>query len=346
MKTKAYIFAFELSWHIVVLLNELERYDVSWEVLEKQKKVELTHLKSFATISSVGASTRIEGSKLSDDEIEKLIHQVGVGKIEDRDTQEVMGYYDCLELLHSDFQNINISEGDIKNLHKIMLKYSQKDQWHLGNYKQHSNAVEAKFPDGTNQIIFQPTEPGFKTEEAMKSLVIWYNEEKEVHPIIKSSLLAYEFLSIHPFQDGNGRLSRLLTNLALLKAGYQWVQYVSFEHEIENQKNKYYQQLRQCQSQRPNENITSWVIFYLEALRNIQRKLKSKMEDCNPSKAYSPKETRILDAIRNLKEAKSGAIAKELGLPLPTIKRYLNELVNNNALVKHGKGRGTYYEIA
>jgi Fic family protein len=315
------------------------------EHLEKQKKAELTHLKSFATISSVGASTRIEGSKLSDDEIEKLILQVGIGKIEDRDTQEVMGYYDCLELLHSDFQNIEIREGDIKNLHKIMLKYSQKDQWHLGNYKQHSNAVEVKFPDGTNQIIFQPTEPGYKTEEAMKSLVSWYKEEKEVHPIIKSSLLAYEFLSIHPFQDGNGRLSRLLTNLALLKAGYQWVQYVSFEHEIENQKNKYYQELRQCQSQRPNENITSWVIFYLEALRNIQRKLKAKLEDYQPSKVYSPKETRILDVIRQIKEAKSGLIANELGMPLPTIKRYLNELVKKKALVKHGKGRGTYYEI-
>ena len=152
--------------------------------------------------------------------------------------------------------------------------------------------------------------------------------------IIKASVLAYEFLSIHPFQDGNGRLSRLLTNLALLKNGYVWIQYISFEHEIENQKQEYYSKLRECQAQRPSENLTAWVLFFLKALRNIQKKLLNKLE---------AKENLIVNAIKNKKQAQSGEIASELGIPLPTVKRLLNELTKNGFLIRQGKGPGTYY---
>jgi Fic family protein len=143
--------------------------------------------------------------------------------------------------------------------------------------KQHSNAVEASFPDGTRQIIFQTTEAGVATEDAIRELVNWYNTETVVHPLIKIASFVYDFLSVHPFQDGNGRLSRLISTLLLIKNGYKWIQYVSFEHEIENRKNEYYQVLRSCQAQRPNEDVTIWIQFFLNCLSNIQSQLLTKL---------------------------------------------------------------------
>lgn len=156
------------------------------------------------------------------------------------------------------------------------MKHSKKDQWHKGNYKQHSNAVEANLPDGTKQIVFQTTEAGFPTEDAMRNLIDWYVNDKTTHPLVKCALFTYEFLSIHPFQDGNGRLSRLISSLLLLKNGYNWIQYVSFEHEVENRKPEYYRVLRSCQSQRPNENVSDWGNFFFDALKNIQEQLMQK----------------------------------------------------------------------
>lgn len=168
-----------------------------------------------------------------------MLKEIDLTKIVDRDSQEVVGYFETLEIISESFQDIPISENSLKSLHNTLLKYSQKDKWHKGDYKQHSNAVEANLPDGTRQIIFQTTEAGFPTEDAMRELVNWYAADKETHPLVKCALFAYEFVSIHPFQDGNGRLSRLLATLLLLKNGYKWIEYVSFEHEIESRKTEY-----------------------------------------------------------------------------------------------------------
>jgi Fic family protein len=111
----------------------------------------------------------------------------------------------------------------------------------------------------------------------MQELIDWYNFENEAPSLIKIAAFVYDFLSVHPFQDGNGRLSRLLTTLLLLKSGYDWVQCVSFEHEIEGNKKSYYKKLRSCQSKRPNEDITEWVFFFLNSLLNIQLKLEDKL---------------------------------------------------------------------
>ena len=148
-----------------------------------------------------------------------------------------------------------------------------KDAWHRGDYKQLSNAVEANHPDGTKQIIFKTTESGLPTEEAMKHLLEWYHSDKDTLAVVKVALFVYDFLSIHPFQDGNGRLSRLLTTLLLLRHGYSWIQFVSFEHEIESRKAEYYKVLMQAQQQRPGESLDEWVFFFLDCLTNIQSQL-------------------------------------------------------------------------
>ncbi len=225
------------------------------------------------------------------------------------------------------------------------MKYSDKDQWHKGDYKQHSNAFEATLPDGSKQIIFQTTNPGFETEDAMRKLIEWYNSDTEIHPLVKTAIFSYEFVSIHPFQDGNGRLSRLLATLLLLKNGYKWIQYVSFEHEIESRKNEYYLKLRYCQAQRPNEEITEWIHFFLSALLNIQEQLMKKLELKGVKTKLSPREKSILTYIETNPGCKSGEIAKKLHIPNPTVKRMLTKLLNENLIEKFGIGAGTNYSI-
>ena len=345
MEEKVYNFDLSLNWKVLRIISKIDRFDASWSSIEKVEGKSLKQLKSVATIQSVGASTRIEGAKMSDKEVEELLNKVDISKIEDRDSQEVVGYFNVLDLISDSYKNIAIRESNIKNLHNLLLKYSKKDEWHRGDYKQHTNAVQATFPDGTRQIIFRTTEPGFPTEIAVKSLIDWYKEEQAVHPLISCAAFIYDFLSIHPFQDGNGRLSRLLTTLLLLKSGYKWIEYVSFEHEIENNKKSYYHALRSCQAQRPNEDITEWVDFFLESLINIQVKLEKKLEVSGVESLLTPKEKEVLAFISNNIGCKSGEITKGVNYSKPTIKRIIIDLLDKGFIIRHGKGAGTNYSI-
>lgn len=346
MENPVYIFRLNLDWQLIYLISQIDRFDASWTSIERREKQSLKQLKSIATVRSVGASTRIEGSKLTDEEVDVLLKNIEITKLEDRDSQEVVGYFEALDIISDAYHDIQITEGDIKNLHNILMKYSTKDEWHKGSYKQHSNAVEAKYPDGTSQIIFQTTEPGPDTEAAMNKLIKWYNNEDSIHPLVKCSIFTYEFLSIHPFQDGNGRLSRLISSLLLLKNGYKWIQYVSFEHEIESRKPEYYRMLRSCQAQRPNENISDWVNFFFDALKNIQELLMQKLQiRKTEGEQLLPREKLVVSFIQNHPGCKSGDIAKGLGLSRMIVIRLLSALIDKNLIEKHGRGSGTQYTI-
>jgi Fic family protein len=345
MENKVHTFRLNIDWELIRLISQIDRFDASWSTIEKKEGQSLKQLKSIATVRSVGASTRIEGSQMSDEEVEVLLREIDITKIVDRDSQEVVGYFETLDLIAESYTNIAITENNLKNLHNILLKHSSKDEWHKGDYKQHSNAVEANLPDGTKQIVFQTTEAGFPTQDAMRKLIDWYNNDNKIHPLVKSALFAYDFVSIHPFQDGNGRLSRLISTLLLLKHGYKWIQYVSFEHEIERRKTEYYRVLRSCQSQRPNEDITEWINFFFNALGNVQELLMKKLESVGVETKLSPKEKSILTFIGNHAGCKSGEIAKKLGIPTPTVKRILPGLIEKNLIEKHGIGPGTNYIV-
>ena len=345
MENNVYDIKLNIGWKLINLISQIDRFDSQWIAIERKEGQSLKQLKSIATIRSIGASTRIEGSRMSDEEINVLLQGIDITKLEDRDSQEVVGYFETLDTISDSFEDILISESSIKNLHNILMRYSKKGEWHKGNYKTHNNAVEAVFPTGEKQIIFQTTEAGFATEDAVKRLITWYNAEKDVHTLIKSAIFTYEFLSIHPFQDGNGRLSRLLSTLLLLKNGYKWIQYVSFEHEIENRKTEYYKVLRSCQAQRPNEDVTDWIFFFLDALKNIQSQLIIKLQQSGAESQLSPREKAIITVISNNPGSKSGEIAKKLSIPNPTIKRMLSELVNKGLIEKFGNGRSVNYSI-
>jgi len=345
MDTKVHTLQLSLDWNLVNLISVIDRFDASWSSIEKKEGQSLKQLKIIATVRSVGASTRIEGSRMSDEEIDVLLQNINITKIEDRDAQEAVGYFNAMDLISEEYYNIDISENDLKNLHNILLKHSEKDQWHKGNYKQHSNAVEATLSNGTKQLIFQTTEPGFATEEAMRALVNWYNTDQTTHPLVKCALFSYEFVSIHPFQDGNGRLSRLLATLLMLKNGYTWIQYVSLEHEIESRKAQYYQELRKCQSERPGEDVTSWVTFFFDALKNIQTQLLEKLKVKGAEAQLSPKEKLIFVFVENHPGCKSGEVARRLAIPNPTVKRILSDLATKNMIELNGSGPGSNYSI-
>lgn len=345
MNNEVYNFKLNIDWKLINIISEIDRFDANWTAIERKEGQSLKELKSIATVQSVGASNRIEGNRMSDEEVDVLLQKIDLTKLTDRDSQEVVGYFEVLDLIIESYQNINLTESHLKSLHNSLMKYSAKDQWHKGNYKQHSNVVEASFPDRTKQIIFQTTEAGFATENAIRALLDWYNAETEVHSLIKIASFVYEFLSVHPFQDGNGRLSRLISTLLLLNKGYKWIQYVSFEHEIESRKNEYYKVLRSCQAQRPNEDVTVWIHFFLNCLSNIQTQLLTKLQQSGLETQLSLKEKSIYTIIQNRPNIQSGEIAIRLAIPAPTVKRILSELLNKGLIVKQGRGRNVSYSI-
>lgn len=335
----------ELNMPLLDKVSRISSFDAAWEHVVKKEGFTLKELKSVATVRSVGASTRIEGSKMTDEQVHVFLDKIKTAKLEERDQQEVAGYFDALDTITTSYRNIAITEGNIKNLHKILMRHCTKDEWHRGEYKQVSNAVEANYSDGSKQIVFKTTEPGYPTQEAMQKLIEWYHTDKETLPILKTSIFVYDFLSIHPYQDGNGRLSRLLTTLLLLKQGYSWIQYISFEHEIESRKAEYYRVLMQTQKQRPGERVDAWVQFFLSCLLNIQELLMKKIKTGGSAAQLSPKEKMIFSYIENHPGARSGEIAEQLNLGLPNVKKLLAQMVKNNSLTKNGAGAGTNYTV-
>jgi len=342
---QVYNFSLTVNWKLIKMLSQIDRFDAEWSAMERTEGDNLKELKTIATVNSVGASTRIEGSKMSNKEVDMLLKNLSIDKLVDRDSQEVAGYFAVMDEISESYEHIVISENELKGLHNKLLKHSAKDGWHKGNYKQHSNNVEAHLPDGSSQIVFKTTPQGVETDDAMRNMIDWYINDNETHPIVKCALFSYEFVSIHPFQDGNGRMSRLLAGLLLLKHGYKWIQYISFEHEIEKRKPDYYAVLRDCQAQRPNENVNAWVEFFMDAILTIQQSLLTKLKQTGMKSGLSPKEKSVLAYISGHAGCSSGAIAKRLAIPNPTIKKLLKKLTEMGFLDKHGIGRGTIYTL-
>ena len=207
---------------ILSLIGEIDEFKGTWKLLRILAPDRLQALRKVATIESVGSSTRIEGSKLSDRDVERLLSNINTGSFISRDEQEVAGYALVCEEIFQSFDAIDLSENILKQLHSWLLQYSTKDQRHKGEYKKLSNNVEAFSEDGKSLgVVFETTSP-FDTPRKMEELVFWVREQletKALHPLLIIGIFIVAFLAIHPFQDGNGRLSRLLTTLLLFKAG-------------------------------------------------------------------------------------------------------------------------------
>jgi Fic family protein len=333
------------------LIGVVDTFKGSWKILEQTKSGYLKELRKIATIESIGSSTRIEGSTLTDEEVEKLLRSVKISKLEKREEQEVVGYYEALEIILENYQEIPLTQSYIHQLHGILLKHSAKDQTHKGRFKNLSNQVVANYPDGTQRTIFRTTEPHLTSSE-MEGLLLWTNErleKQDMHPLWIVSVFVYEFLSIHPYQDGNGRLSRLLTTLLLLKLDYQFVQYVSFEHVIESRKEAYYRALMDGQKNRykDEERIDKWIVFFMECMIELTNRLEAKYDTYSKLKiALNERQQQIVAYVKTHETAKIGEIENELeNYSRNTIKKDMAYLVNEGILIKAGAGRGVRYYL-
>jgi Fic family protein len=342
---------FEAKTAIAVIKNigRIEKFKGKWEALNFKEAAVLNELRYIATIQSIGSSTRIEGSKLSDREVTELIQNMSINQLETRDEQEVIGYWETLELLLENAPDIDLSERYIYQLHSLLLKYSQKDSSQLGRYKNLANKVVANYPDGTVKTVFQTTEPHL-VEKEMKALIEWTVselEKDEFNPLIVIAAFVYEFLSIHPFHDGNGRLSRLLTTLLLVREGYEFVQYVSFEHVIEERKKEYYTALMECQKYRntSDEKIGKWVVFFLDCIIQLADKLDAKISRIATNDVYVNDRQREIISILEREGGRSVSEIQETISKgtLPTIKKDLQYLMANELVTRKGIGRGTRY---
>jgi Fic family protein len=341
-------FDFKVTQQIVKQISIIEVFKGRWSAIEQKENRYLKELRYMATIESIGSSTRIEGATLSDEEVKKLLKSIKISKFKSRDEQEVVGYYEALDIILDNYDTIKLSENYIKQLHGILLKHSNKDTRHRGHYKNLSNHVVANYPGGKQALIFKTTEPHLTGKE-MEELVEWTNsefEKGELHPLIIIAAFVYEFLSIHPFQDGNGRLSRLLTTLLLMQHGYGFVQYVSFEGLIEERKKDYYKALMTGQKNRykSTEKIDQWIVFFFDCMTSLIAKLEQKYQVYNDTGAYlNNRQKKVLNFIGKNAPVKLSDIVEATGLNRSTLKKDLSYLVSENHIYRRGQGRGTVY---
>jgi Fic family protein len=329
----------------------IDEFKGAWRALGTIAPERLSALRRVATIESIGSSTRIEGSKLTDREVARLLSNLDIKSFTSRDEQEVAGYAQAMELVFRSWAAITITENHIKQLHRDLLVHSEKDERHRGNYKTNPNNVVAFDKDGQQiGVVFETATP-FDTPRLMTELVTWSAEameEKRLHPLLVIAIFTVVFLAIHPFQDGNGRLSRILTTLMLLRAGYAYVPYSSLESVIEQSKEGYYLALRQTQGtiRTSHPDWEPWLLFFLRALRQQKERLAKKIEREKLVVSSLPDHAlRILDHARDHGRVSIGEIAILTGVSRNTLKEHFRQLVDKGYLSKQGGGRSTWYVL-
>jgi Fic family protein len=341
----------QITPEILNLISRIDEFKGAWRALGTLAPDRLSSLRRVATIESIGSSTRIEGSKLTDREVEQLLSNLEIKSFATRDEQEVAGYAELMDLVFTSWQDIPFTENHLKQLHQVLLRHSEKDAWHRGHYKTNSNSVAAFDETGAQiGIVFQTASP-FDTPRLMAELMAWVNEEREtsrLHPLLVIALCVVVFLEIHPFQDGNGRLSRVLTTLLLLKAGYAYVPYSSLESVIEQSKEAYYVALRQTQgtirTQMPDWQ--PWLTYFLRSLAQQVRRLEKKIEREKIVLAAMPElQLQIVEFVREHGRITIGDAIKLTGASRNTLKQHFRSLVERSTLNQRGSGRGVWYDL-
>ena len=341
-----------ISSEILSLISTINEFKGAWRAYGTISPERLNALKHVATIESIGSSTRIEGSKLSDREVEKLMAGLSSTSFESRDEQEVAGYAKVMALVFTSWEYIPFNENHIQQLHRDLLTYVDKDEGHRGKYKTHENKVVARDTNGkVIGIVFETASP-FDTPRLMADLVAWFRMEQEsrtLHPLLAIAVFIVTFLAIHPFEDGNGRLSRVLTTLLLLQAGYAYVPYSSLESVIEQNKGGYYIALRQTQItiHTEQQDWEPWLLFFLRSLHAQVKRLEKKVENEKIVLAALPDlSLRILELIRERGRLTLKSAVELTGANRNTAKLHLQKLLDAGHLKRHGAGRGVWYGLA
>lgn len=341
----------KISPEILSLVAEIDEFKGKWQEMGKLSQDRLSSLKKVATIESIGSSTRIEGSELSDKEVEAFLTEITSKSFESRDEQEVAGYALVCEEICNLYASIPFKENVIKQLHASLLKFSDKDQGHKGSYKKLPIRIEAFDSGGKSLgVLFETTSP-LKTPIEMEELVTWTQDalsKETLHPLLVIGVFVVLFLAIHPFQDGNGRLSRLLTTLLLLKTGYLYVPYSSLESIIEANKDSYYLALQKTQKSWQNQkpDWSPWLLFFLRCLQRQKAHLEVKLErEKLIQKVLPPLKQDVLDLLLSHGKLGIGEIAVLTKANKNTLKKMLGTLVKETYLVRMGSGKNSSYSI-
>jgi Fic family protein len=342
----------QITLEILALIAEIDEFKGAWRALGRLAPERLSALRRVATIESIGSSTRIEGSKLSDRDVATLLSALEIKSFDTRDQQEVAGYSETMELIFRSWEEITPTENHIKQLHRDLLKYSEKDTHHRGKYKTQSNSIAA-FDETGKEIgtVFETATP-FDTPRLMTETVVWLREgmnNRQLHPLLVTAIFIVVFLEIHPFQDGNGRLSRILTTLLLLRAGYAYIPYSSLESVIEHSKEGYYFALRQTQGTIRTDapNWQPWILFFLRALQQQMKRLAKKVEREKIVLSAMPElSAQIVEYAREHGRVTIGDMVALTGRSRNTLKQHFHHLVEKGHLVMHGSGRGAWYALA
>jgi Fic family protein len=339
----------QITHPLLALLSELDEFKGAWRALGTLAPERLSALRRIATIESIGSSTRIEGSKLTDREVERLLGRLSIKTFANRDEQEVAGYAEVMETVFQSWADISLTENHLKQLHRDLLCHSDKDQRHRGKYKTLRNDVGAFDANGKMiGIVFETATP-FNTPRRMAELFAWLNDartNKHLHPLLIVAVFVVVFLAIHPFQDGNGRLSRILTTLLLLQAGYAYVPYSSLESVIESSKEAYYLALRQTQSTLNGApDWLPWLLFFLRALQQQKRRLAEKVERERSAIALSELAVKILDYAKAHGRVTTRDMVREHGASPNTLKSTFSALIEKGLLVRRGGGRSIGYSL-
>ncbi|HEX2779616.1 MAG TPA: Fic family protein [Gemmatimonadaceae bacterium] len=335
------------SSELVRLVGELDEFKGHWRRVREIQAERLASLRQVATIESAASSTRIEGAELSDEEVARVLGGLHVDSFRKRDEEEVRGYGEVLSMIYESHAELSLTENHVRQLHGTLLRHTAKDERHRGEYKKLPNDVIASHGDGRTEVIFQTATP-FDTPRMMAELVADTNAaltNAEHHPLVVIARFVVQFLAIHPFQDGNGRLSRALTTLLLLRSGYEYVPYASLERIVEENKLRYYAALRESQLAMRTDpsHFGAWLLFLLGALRAQKRSLESKLDVERSMLQLSTAQERILAAARTRGRVTTPWLVKELGIADRTIRYHLDLLVQRRLLAAHGEKRGRYY---
>ena len=340
------------SHEMLRLIAELDEFKGRWEALKTLSPERLRALRHVATIESIGSSTRIEGVKLTDRQIETLLSNLRRHTFKSRDEQEVAGYAKAMDLLFQSWEELTLTENHLMQLHSVLLSFSSKDEYHRGQYKHTSNNVVAYDRNGKEiGVVFETASP-FQTPVEMEQLVEWTNialTEQLLHPLLVISVFVVRFLAIHPFQDGNGRLSRILTTLLLLRNGYAYVPYASLEGVIEENKDLYYAALRKTQRtlKQGKPDWETWIVFFLRCLKKQKDNLAEKLErERIAAAALPPLSLAILKLLRDHEQLTISELERLTGANKNTLKVRLRELTQAGQIVKHGQARATRYALA
>lgn len=340
--------ALKISPEMLRLIAEMDEFKGSWRMMTTLAPERLAVLKRVATIESIGSSTRIEGAKLTDAQVEALLGRLEQKAFASRDEQEVAGYAEVMDAIFDSYANIPLTENYLKQLHAMLLRHTTKDVRHRGEYKKTPNNVEAFDESGKSLgVVFQTASP-FDTPFRMQELVAWTREalaDGAWHPLIVIGLFIVVLLEIHPFQDGNGRLSRVLTTLLLLQSGYAYVPYSSLESVVEANKEAYYLGLRRTQGTLTQDapDFEPWLLFFLRSLKKQKDRLAEKIVREPRHEGLHPDALKILEEARRVGRITTGEAEKLTGAPRPTVKTRLAELVKRGLLQRHGQGRGAWY---